>query len=36
MWKYAVRGKTTDQDEGRIIVSLDKVGMLIITVIRLI
>lgn len=36
MWKYAVRGKTTDRDEGRIIVSLDRAGMLIITVIRLV
>ncbi len=36
MWKYSLRGKTIDRDEGRIIVSLDETGMLIITVIRLI
>ena len=35
MWKYAIRGKTIDQECGRIILSLDKSGMLIITVIRL-
>ena len=35
MWKYAIRGKTVDQEEGRMIVSLDKYGMLIITVVRL-
>ena len=36
MWKYAIRGRTVDQEEGRIVVSLDRTGMLIITVIRLI
>ncbi len=35
MWKYAIKGKTIDNDEGRIIVNLDKSGILIITVIRL-
>lgn len=34
-WKYAVRGKTIDGDEARIVISIDESGMLIITVIRL-
>lgn len=34
-WKYAIRGRTVDKDEGRIIVTVEKSGMLIITVIRL-
>lgn len=35
MWKYSMRGKTVDKEEGRIIVSIEESGMLIITVIRL-
>lgn len=35
IWNYSIRGKTLDKNEGRIIVSLDNLGMLIITVIRL-
>jgi hypothetical protein len=35
MWKYAIRGKTIEKKEGRVIVTLDRSGMLIITVIRL-
>lgn len=35
MWKYSIRGNTIDKDEGRIIVTIEKSGMLIITVIRL-
>jgi hypothetical protein len=34
-WCYSIRGKTIDGAELRIIVSFDKNGMLIITVIRL-
>ena len=35
IWKYSIRGKTIDKVEGRIIVNLDKSGVLIITIIRL-
>ena len=34
-WNYAVRGKTVDRRELRIIVSFDENGMLIITAIEL-
>ncbi len=34
-WNYAVRGKTVDRKELRIIVSFDENGMLIITAIEL-
>jgi hypothetical protein len=34
-WNYAVRGKTLDRRELRIIVSFDEAGMLIITAIDL-
>ncbi len=34
-WNYAVRGKTVDQKELRVIVSFDEAGMLIITAIEL-
>lgn len=34
-WNYAIRGKTADQKTCRIIVSIDVVGLLIITVICL-
>lgn len=34
-WNYAVRGKTLDRRELRIVVSFDKDGMLIITAIDL-
>lgn len=32
-WNYSIRGKSIDNDEARIIVSID--GVLVITVIRL-
>lgn len=35
MWKYSIRGKTIDSEEGRIIVNVKTSGMLILTVIRL-
>lgn len=31
-WKYAIRGKTLDDDDIRIIIAFDEFGMLIITV----
>ena len=34
-WNYAIRGKTIDNEDLRVIVSFDENGMLIITVIRL-
>lgn len=34
-WNYAVRGKTVDRRELRVVVSFDKNGMLIITAIEL-
>ena len=34
-WNYAIRGKTIDNEELRVIVSFDENGMLIITAIRL-
>ena len=34
-WNYAVRGKTVDKKELRVIVSFDVAGMLIITAIEL-
>jgi len=34
-WNYSIRGKTLDQEPCRIIVSINKIGLLIITVIRL-
>ncbi len=34
-WNYALRGKTMDRKELRIIVSFDQAGMLIITAIEL-
>src|SRR5579872_2723223 len=34
-WNYAIRGKGVDKNDVRIIVSFDKTGLLIITVIRL-
>lgn len=34
-WNYSIRGKTTDEEELRIIVSFDEFGLLIVTVIKL-
>jgi len=34
-WNYAIKGKTIDRDELRVIVSFDENGMLIITAIKL-
>ncbi len=34
-WNYAIRGKTVDKENCRIIVSFEENGLLIITVIRL-
>lgn len=34
-WNYAVKGKTVDKRELRVVVSFDEVGMLIITAIDL-
>ncbi len=34
-WNYAIRGKGVDKNDIRIIVSFDKTGLLIVTVIRL-
>ena len=34
-WNYAIRGKTVDQRDLRIIVSFDRTGMLIITAIEI-
>ena len=34
-WKYAIRGKTLDGDELRVIVTIEKNGVLIITAIDL-
>jgi hypothetical protein len=34
-WNYAIRGKTVDQNECRVIVSFEDTGLLIITVINL-
>lgn len=35
-WKYAVRGKTLDEIEIRIIIAFDDNGMMIITVMRVV
>lgn len=34
-WKYAIRGKTVDGDDIRVIASLVETGILVVTVIRL-
>ena len=34
-WNYSIRGKALDNEDVRIVVSFDKDGLLIITVIRL-
>lgn len=34
-WNYAIKGKTVDQRKLRVVISFDKEGMLIITVIDL-
>lgn len=34
-WNYSIRGKTTENDKIRVIVSFDENGLLIITVIKL-
>ncbi len=31
VWKYAIRGKTLDDEDVRIIIRFDKYGMIIIT-----
>ena len=35
-WKYAIRGKTLDGIDIRIIISFDDVGMMIITVMHIV
>lgn len=35
-WKYAIRGKTIDDIDIRIIISFDETGMMIITVMHLV
>jgi hypothetical protein len=35
-WKYAIRGKTLDDDDIRVIIAFDKFGMLIITVMHVV
>ncbi len=35
-WKYAIRGKTLDEDDIRIIIAFDDTGMMIITVMHVV